>query len=63
MISAIELNEVNKDVEIEVIEILNDWVKIRTVDGIEGWVRTEKLTTIQENNMESSRKEEKNSHQ
>ena len=48
LISAIELDEVAKDAEVEVIEILNDWAKIKTQDGKEGWIRTDKLVTIQE---------------
>ncbi len=38
LISSIELDEVNKDVEVEVTEILNDWAKIKTAEGKEGWV-------------------------
>ena len=38
LISSIELDEVNKDVEVEVTEILNDWAKIKTSEGKEGWV-------------------------
>lgn len=38
LISSIELDEVNKDVEVEVTEILNDWAKIKTPEGKEGWV-------------------------
>ena len=49
LISAIELNEVNKDAEVEVTEILNNWAKIKTSEGKEGWVRVEKLASIQEN--------------
>lgn len=47
LISAIELDEINKDVEVEVTEVLNDWAKIKTADGKEGWVRNEKLTSVQ----------------
>ena len=43
LISAIELEEVNKDTEIEVTEILNDWAKVKTAEGKEGWVRADKL--------------------
>lgn len=49
LISAIELDEIKKDTEVEVIEILNNWTKIRTQEGKEGWIRAEKLTDIQEN--------------
>lgn len=38
LINAIELGEVNKDSEVEVTEVLNDWAKIKTADGKEGWV-------------------------
>ena len=49
LISAIELDEIAKDAEVEVIEILNDWAKIKAQDGKEGWIRTEKLVAIQDN--------------
>lgn len=48
LISSIELQEVKKDSEVEVVEILNDWVKVKTSNEKEGWVRKEKLTTIKE---------------
>ena len=48
LISSIELEEVKKDSEVEVVEILNDWVKVKTSNEKEGWVRKEKLTTIKE---------------
>lgn len=50
LISAIELNEISKDTEIEVTEVLNDWAKIKSADGKEGWVRSEKLAKIQDTN-------------
>lgn len=53
LISAIEFNEISKDAEIEVIEVLNDWAKIKSADGKEGWIRIEKLVTIQDTNSES----------
>lgn len=46
LISSIELEEVKKDDEVEVVEILNDWVKVKTSSEKEGWIRKEKLTTI-----------------
>ena len=52
LISAIEMDEVNKDDEVEVIEILNDWAKVKTKNDKEGWIRKEKLATIQANNTE-----------
>lgn len=48
LISSIELEEVKKDSEVEVVEILNDWVKVKTSNEKEGWVRKEKLKTIKE---------------
>lgn len=57
LISAIELDEVNKDVEVEVTEILNDWAKIKTTEGKEGWVRIEKLTSIQVATTENSQEQ------
>ena len=44
LISSIELNEVKKDVEVEITETLNDWIKIKTTDGKEGWI-TRRITT------------------
>ena len=48
LISAIELDEVNKDTEVEVIEVLNDWAKIRTDEGKEGWVVRRRTATTGE---------------
>lgn len=59
LISAIELEEVNKDIEVDVIEILNDWVKIKTAEGKEGWVRKSQLAEIQENKTETRPEENK----
>ena len=47
LISSIELDEVKKDDEVEVVEILNDWVKVRLSNQNEGWIRKDKLTNIQ----------------
>ena len=47
LINAIELDEVIKDAQIEVIEILNDWAKIKTVEGKEGWTIKTNLTSIE----------------
>ena len=47
LISSIELEEVQKDAEVEVVEILDDWVKVKTSSEKEGWIRKEKLATIQ----------------
>ena len=38
LISAIELGDITKDTEVEVTEILNSWVKIKTTDGKQGWI-------------------------
>lgn len=48
LISAIELDELNKDTEVEVTEILNDWAKIKTADGKEGWVIRRRTSTTGE---------------
>ena len=53
LISSIELEEVKKDEEVEVTEILNDWVKVKTSNEKEGWIRKEKLTTSQTQNTTS----------
>lgn len=47
LISSIELDEVKKDDEVEVVEILNDWVRVRLSNQKEGWIRKDKLTNIQ----------------
>ena len=49
LISTIELHEVVENAEVQVIEILNNWAKIKTTEGKEGWLRTDKLVEIQEN--------------
>ena len=38
LISSIDIAEVKKDEEIEITETLNDWVKVKTSDGREGWM-------------------------
>lgn len=48
LISSIELDELVKDTEIEVTEILNDWIKVKTSDEKTGWIRKEKMTTKKE---------------
>ncbi|MBQ2937454.1 MAG: C40 family peptidase [Clostridia bacterium] len=52
LISSIEMDEVNKDDEVEVIEILNDWVKVKTKNEKQGWIRKDKLVLTQENTNE-----------
>ena len=44
LISSIDLVEVKKDEEIEITETLNDWIKVKTSDGREGWM-VRKITT------------------
>lgn len=48
LISSIELYEVNKGEEVEVIEVLNDWAKIKTTGGKEGWTVWKKTSTTGE---------------
>lgn len=47
LINAIELGEVVKDAHVEVIEVLNDWAKIKTVEGKEGWTIKGNLASMQ----------------
>lgn len=47
LISAIELDEIVKDAQVEVIEVLNDWAKIKTAEGKEGWTIKGNLASIQ----------------
>ena len=44
LISSIELNEVKQNTEVEIVETLNDWIKVKTTDGKEGWM-TRRITT------------------
>lgn len=48
LINSIELSEINKDTEVEVIEVLNDWAKIKTADGKEGWIIRRRTATTGE---------------
>lgn len=48
LINAIELGEINKDTEVEVTEVLNDWAKIKTADGKEGWVIRRRIASTGE---------------
>ena len=48
LINSLELEEINKDTEVEVIEVLNDWAKIKTSDGKEGWIIRRKTSTTGE---------------
>lgn len=47
LISAIELDEIVKDAQVEVIEVLNDWAKVKTAEGKEGWTIKGNLASIQ----------------
>lgn len=47
LISAIEIHELAENIEVQVIEILNNWAKVKTTEGKEGWLRTDKLAEIQ----------------
>ncbi len=53
LISAIELHEVLENAEVQVTEILNNWAKIKTSEGKEGWLRTDKLKDIQQDTTET----------
>lgn len=57
LISAIEMEELNKDTEVEVTEILNDWAKVKTSDGKQGWIISEKLVSEQLNTSEIKKEE------
>lgn len=48
LINAIEIGEVSKNTEIEVVENLGDWSKIKTDDGKEGWVVKKREATTGE---------------
>lgn len=57
LISAIELNEVNKDAEVEVVEILNNWVRVNTADGKQGWIKSD-ILILEEKTTENTKPEE-----
>lgn len=48
LISSIELYEVKKDEVVEVVERLNDWAKIKTSDGREGWMISKRTNSTGE---------------
>ena len=58
LINAMELDEVAQGTEVDVTEIINDWAKVQTTDGKQGWVRTDKLETTQIQNTETEEQEE-----
>lgn len=59
LISAIELNEVSKDSEVEVVEILNNWVRVNTADGKQGWIKSD-ILVLEEKTTENTKPEETN---
>lgn len=48
LISSIELYEVKKDEVVEIVERLNDWAKIKTPDGREGWMISKRTNSTGE---------------
>lgn len=48
LIYSIESENINKDSEVEVLDIVNNWAKVKTNDNKEGWVITEKLVVKEE---------------
>ena len=48
LISSIELYEVKKDEVVEIVERLNDWAKIKTSDGREGWMISKRTNSTGE---------------
>lgn len=59
LISSIEMDELEKETEVEVTEILDDWVKIKTSDDKQGWVRKDKIASIEEAKAEEPQSTEK----
>ena len=43
LINSLEVGEINAEGQVTVDEIINDWVKISTSDGKQGWIRKDKL--------------------
>ena len=43
LISSLDIKNVEKDTQIEVTEIINNWAYAVMEDGTQGWIRTEKL--------------------
>ena len=59
IINAIEIDDIAQNTEIDVTEILNDWVKVKTSDGKEGWIVKNKITKQETSNVENKVEENK----
>lgn len=47
LINSLEAGEINAEGQVTVDEIINDWVKISTSDGKQGWIRKDKLVSTE----------------
>lgn len=56
-INATDIIDVKKDEKVEIIETINGWVCVQT-ETTKGWIRTEKLKTIEEQPVEEPEKQE-----
>ena len=54
LINSLDVKDIEKDVQLEVTEILNNWAYVSTADGTNAWVRIEKLEKIEENNTDTT---------
>ncbi len=58
LISSLDIKNVEKDTQIEVTEIINNWAYAVIEDGTQGWIRTEKLEKVTEENKNTENKPE-----
>ena len=54
LINSLDVKDIEKDVQLEVTEILNNWAYVSITDGTNAWVRIEKLEKIEENNTDTT---------
>ena len=55
LINSLDVKDIEKDVQLEVTEILNNWAYVSITDGTNAWVRIEKLEKIEENNTDTNK--------
>lgn len=60
LINSLDIRNIEKDTQLEVTEIINNWAYSVMEDGTQGWIRTEKLEKITaENKITENKPEEK----
>ena len=60
LITSLELNSLSKDVNVEVLDIVNNWAWLSLSDGTQGWARIDNLEKVEkvEENKEEEQKED-----